>query len=164
LGCQKINGINPRSATRQQQQISKEYGWCCRVFNFQEDLLRSLRLHRALSRDPKIKLGSLVAPSGRHTQSEGKTSELLLTTHFPNSEVTQELAAFSAGRSDWRLAVRVITYRRVDWAIDSFAPYKSPGIYGIFPALLQEGQEVVIAYLVRIFCAFLSTGYLPVVW
>jgi hypothetical protein len=36
------------------------------------DLLRSARLHRALSRDPKIKLGSLVAPSGRRTQSEGK--------------------------------------------------------------------------------------------
>ena len=53
------------------------------------DLPRSARLHRALSRDPKIKLGSLVAPLGRHTQSEGETLELLLTTHFPNSEVTQ---------------------------------------------------------------------------
>jgi len=37
------------------------------------DLSRSARLHRALSRDPKIKVGSLVAPSGRRTQSEGET-------------------------------------------------------------------------------------------
>jgi len=37
------------------------------------DLPRSARLRRALSRDPKIKLGSLVAPSGRRTQSEGET-------------------------------------------------------------------------------------------
>jgi hypothetical protein len=30
-----------------------------------DDLPRSARLHRALSRDPKIKLGSLVAPTGK---------------------------------------------------------------------------------------------------
>jgi hypothetical protein len=81
------------------------------------DLPQATRLQRALSRDPKIKLGSLVALSGRHTQSEGKTLQLFLTTHFPNSEVTQELvapaAALLARRSDWRLATRVFTYRRV---------------------------------------------------
>jgi len=31
--------------------------------------------------------------SCRRTQSEGETLEFLLTTHFPNSGVTQELAA-----------------------------------------------------------------------
>ena len=65
-----------------------------------------------------------MAPPGRRTQSEGETLELLLTTHFRNSEVTQELAApmtaLLARRSDWRLAARVVTYRRVEWAIDSF--------------------------------------------
>jgi len=60
--------------------------------------------------------------------------------------------------------VRVVTYRSVEWAIDSFAPYKSLGMDGIFPALLQEGQEVVIPYLVRIFCACLLTGYVPAIW
>jgi hypothetical protein len=55
----------------------------------------------------------------------------------------------------------VVTYRRVEWAIDSFAPYKSPGVDGIFPALLQQAQEVVIPYLVRIFRACLATGYIP---
>jgi hypothetical protein len=27
----------------------------------------------------------------------------------------------------------VVTYRRVEWAVDSFAPYKSRGVEGIFP-------------------------------
>jgi hypothetical protein len=58
----------------------------------------------------------------------------------------------------------VVTYRRVEWAIVSFAPNKSPGVDGIFPALLQEGREVVIPYLVRIFCAWLATGYVPAIW
>jgi len=107
-----------------------------------------------------------VAPSGRHTQSEGETLELLLTPYFPNSGVTQELAApaavLRAGRSDWRLAARVVTYRRVEWNIDSFAPYKSPGRDDIFSALLQERQEIVIPYLG--FHACLSTGYVSAAW
>jgi len=35
---------------------------------------------------------------------------------------------------------------------------------GIFPALLQEGWEAVIPYLVRIYHACLSTGYVPAIW
>jgi len=37
-------------------------------------------------------------------------------------------------------------------------------VAGIIPALLQEGREAVIPYLVRIFRAWLSTGYVPVIW
>jgi hypothetical protein len=62
------------------------------------------------------------------------------------------------------LAARVVTYRRVEWTIDSFAPCKSPGVDGILPALLQNAQEVFIPYLVRIFRAYLSTGYVPAIW
>ena len=107
------------------------------------DIPMSMRLHRALSRDPKIKLGSLLAPSGRHTQFKRETSVTLLVTHFPNSVVTVEVAAPAAARCakcfDWQVAVRVVTYRRVEWANDSFGPYKSPGMDGILPALLQQG-------------------------
>jgi hypothetical protein len=102
----------------------------CRTFcSSINDLPRSATLRRPFSRDPKIKLGTLVAPSGRRTQAEGETLEL--TTHFPNSKVKQLLvppaAALLARRSNWRLAARVFTYRRVDWGIDSFAPYKVRG-------------------------------------
>jgi hypothetical protein len=62
------------------------------------------------------------------------------------------------------LAARVVTYRGVEWAIDSFAPYKRPGMDGIFSALLQEGWEAVIPYLVRVFRACLSTGYIPAIY
>jgi Ni,Fe-hydrogenase I large subunit len=37
------------------------------------ELPRVARLHRALSKDPKVRLGSLVAPSGERTQSEEET-------------------------------------------------------------------------------------------
>jgi hypothetical protein len=137
-------------------------------FSSNDDLPKSARLHRALSKDPTIKLGSLVAPSGRRTHSEGETLELLLTTHLPDSGVTQEsatpTASLPARCPDWRLATRMVTYRRVEWAIDTFTPYKSPGVDGIFPALLQQARGVFIPYLVRIFGACLSTGYVPAIW
>jgi hypothetical protein len=60
--------------------------------------------------------------------------------------------------------MRVVTYKMVEWAIDSFAPYKSPGVDGIFLTLLQEGWEAVIPYLVTIFHAYLATGYVPTIW
>ena len=113
-------------------------------------------------------MGSLEAPTGQRTQSEGETLDLLLATHFPNSAAVEggaiPTAACRATRVDWRGAERIITYRRVEWAIDSFAPYKSPGMDGIFPALLLEGRGVLNPYLVRIFRACLATGYVPALW
>jgi hypothetical protein len=115
------------------------------------ELPKAARLHRALSKDPKVRLGSLVVPSGQHTQTEGETLDLLLHTHFPGSGAVKEevLPTFSRTmRLDWQVAKRVITYRRVVWAIESIVPYKSPGMDGIFSELLQEGWEVLVPYLV----------------
>jgi hypothetical protein len=122
------------------------------------------RLGGLLPQDPKMKLGFLVAPSGEHTQSERETLDLLLAAHFPNSVVMEtEAAPAAACRArclDWWVAARIVTYRRVRWAIDSFASNKNPGMDGIFPALLQERQEVLIPYLIRIFCACLPGNWI----
>jgi hypothetical protein len=128
------------------------------------DLPRAVRIHKALSRDSKIRLGSLVAPSGLRTQSEGETLDLLLAAHFPGS-ICAERGVLPAptcrtNRLNWQVAARIVTYRKVEWAIDTFAPYKSPGVDGIFPAILQEGWEVLIPCLHgdRICSDCLATG------
>ena len=81
--------------------------------------------------------------------------DILLVTHFPNSVVIETeavpAAAHRTTRLDWWVAARVVTYGRVIRAINSFAPYKSPGMDGIFPALSQEGRELLVPYLVKIF-------------
>jgi hypothetical protein len=73
---------------------------------------------------------------------------LLLYTHFPDSDAVEgggvPAAARRATRVEWRVAARIITYRRVEWAISSFSPYKSPGMGGIFQAFLLEGWEILI--------------------
>ena len=93
-----------------------------------KDLTMADRLHRVISSGPKIKLGSLVSLSDRRTQSEGDTLEFLLTTHFPNSELKEEMttpaAALRARHSKWKVAAALLSYRTVEWAIDSFAHTK----------------------------------------
>jgi len=83
-------------------------------------------------------------------------------------EVTEEVAAPAAAHRarchDWRMAARVFTYRRVECAIDYFAPYKSTGVDGIYTALLQEGWRVVVPHLVRTLCTCLATGYIQAIW
>ena len=39
-----------------------------------------------------------------------------------------------------------------------------PGMDGIYPALLQQGREIVIPCLIRIFRACLAMGYVPAIW
>jgi hypothetical protein len=113
-----------------------------------KDLPTSARLHRPLSAYPKIKLSSLMAPSELRTQSEGETLELLMTTHFPDSTptpgVAASAAAFRASKCDFGVATDVVTFRRAEWAINTFLPYRSPGMDGIFLALLQQGRKIVI--------------------
>jgi hypothetical protein len=75
-------------------------------------------------------------------QFEGETLDLLLAAHFPNSIVMKREAAPAtachARCLDWRVAARIANYQRGRWAIDSFAPYKSQGMAGIFLALLRR--------------------------
>jgi len=69
--------------------------------NSVNDLPMSVRLHRALSRDLKIKLVSLVAPLRRRTQSVGENLDLLLAAHFPNWVVTEVVEAPAAAPDVW---------------------------------------------------------------
>ena len=84
-------------------------------------------------------------------QSKGNTLEHLLATHFPNSLVTENMTAPAAAAAahctkqcDWWVALEVVIYGRVEWAINCFVPYKSPGIGGVFPALLQEEWRIIV--------------------
>ena len=62
------------------------------------------------------------------------------------------------------MAARNVSYRRVRSAIVSFVSYKFPSMDGIFPTLLQEGREIILPYLVRIFRSCLAAGYVALLW
>jgi hypothetical protein len=45
-------------------------------------------------------------------------------------------------REDWAVSRGIISYDKFKWAVFSFQPYKSPGIDGIMPIMLQQGFEL----------------------
>jgi hypothetical protein len=111
---QTIIHIVGNSTERLSRDIERSYERLPKRLGGLSDLPRSARLQRALSRDPKIRLGSLVAPSGGHTQSKGETLDILLATHFPNSVVMERgvvpVAACHAKHLDWQVAARIVAY------------------------------------------------------
>jgi len=62
------------------------------------------------------------------------------------------------------MARKVVTEERVRWEVSLFAPYESPGIDGIFPALLQKELDILIEIIIKIFRACIAYGYTPVQW
>lgn len=62
-------------------------------------------------------------------------------------------------RKDWSFAERLTKKGKVKWAIYKFYSFKSAGLDGIFPALLKEGLEVLLARLTSIFKSSIALGY-----
>jgi ribonuclease HI len=126
------------------------------------------RLHKLLSGGPTKALGSIRKPdgSGNFTEKAEETLEVLLSAHFPGSNnFVRPREDFSAVMAeDLPLAGNIVSTERLKWAIDSFSPFKSPGMDGIYPFLLQEGLSVISPLLISLFKASLATGHIPVAW
>jgi hypothetical protein len=98
-------------------------------------------------------VSSLQLENGENTERENETMEELLRVHFPGSKIILEPSGgwdgldlefpkWNVSRGDWVLSRRVTSFNKLKWAIFSFQPYKSPGIDGIMPIMLQQGFEL----------------------
>jgi hypothetical protein len=101
--------------------------------------------------------------------------EELLRVHFPGSEIIPEpsrgwdgleleFAKWKGSREDWAFSKRVISYNKLIWAVFSFQPHKSPGIYGIMPIMLQQDFELLAGKFLMLQRASLASGYIPTSW
>ena len=115
-------------------------------------------------------------PSGEYTCDTGEAAKLLLDTHFPGNvdansvqkcvcDNCNSLAEFIASNGFDDAEIENITnYNRVNWAINSFQKYKSPGLDGIYPIMLQKGWDLIGKHIVNIYKACLNIGYVPNKW
>lgn len=126
----------------------------------------SARLSKILSKghsNPSF----LRAPDGTWTASSAECLELLINTHFPGCVDTNDNS--EAGISHEPLISReeissILTNQKVQWAVNSFAPYKSPGLDGIMPIMLQKLPDLVTPWLVAIFRGCIALNYVPQSW
>jgi hypothetical protein len=110
--------------------------------------------------------------NGNYTTSEKETLQELLQVHFPSSELITEPPGgwddlelespkWQETREDWAVYKKFVTYDRLKWAVFSFKPYKSPGIDGIMPIMLQQGFELHGCKLMMLLRASLALGHIP---
>ncbi|KMQ87436.1 reverse transcriptase [Lasius niger] len=123
------------------------------------------------SRLRKILAKTYSAPShlqlenGEWAQSSMETNDTLLSTHFPGctKEPVNTAVRLEAGTADQTHA-NFITEDKVHWAINSFDPYKSSGLDGISPKMLQVTAKVIAPILTRIYRWCIVHRALPQAW
>ena len=128
------------------------------------------RLQKALSKDHTGNIGSLRTEDGRCTETVEDTLQELLQKHFPNCARTENPTSKdldpckTAMKRDWEEAKKIITPERVEWGINEFKPFKSPGTDGIYPVMLQKGLAVLRHPLCEILRASLALSHIPTSW
>jgi len=126
-------------------------------------------------KDEQSVISSIQLENGDYTTTEKGTLEELFRVHFPGSEIIlepfggwdgleMEFPKWDGSREDWALSKRVINYNKLKWAVFSFQPYKSPGMDGIMPIMLQQGFELLAGKLLMLLRASLALGYIPMSW
>jgi len=118
-----------------------------------ESIHESARLYKILGRSPTVRLGMLRLPNGQWTSSLEEAYLHLLETHFPGCHVEKNSKHDNIPRwlpsLNFTEVKRIITEDRVRWAIDSMAPFISPGKDGIYPVFLQKGLQSLLYPLIE---------------
>lgn len=131
-----------------------------------KDLKATAKLGRALAKDP-VYPEMLKREDGSYTKSNEEVVDLLTQTHFPGvrlGQSTEPQPVRVPNATDWNVAATIITNRRLEWAISTFKPFKSPGSDGIYPVVLQRASRVILKPLKGILQAVLAMGYIPESW
>lgn len=127
------------------------------------------RVRKILATDQNRTLGTLKRSDNTYTSTDTDTCKVLLETHFPDCNLSEdrtweEPTINTPTEEDWLIAEEIVTADRLKWAIKTFKPYKSAGLDGIFPALLQWGIDCLLPWLAEIYRASLALGHIPVAW
>jgi hypothetical protein len=75
-----------------------------------------------------------------------------------------ECPKWEGSGEDGVVSRRGISYDKFKWTVFSFQPYKSTGMDGIMPIMLQQGFELLAGKLLVLLRAILALGYIPMNW
>lgn len=128
------------------------------------------RLQRLLETSKPPEIGSLITKNGKYTSNNEETIQELMSVHFPDCRRlndTHDEATFTPtvinnlSNSDIEDTFKE---EKINWAIHSLSPFKSPGEDGIFPALLQKASDIITPILAVLFKASAKLSYIPTTW
>lgn len=155
-----------RKAYKKALRSAERSGWkslCTNVSSLSE----ASRLNKILAKSKDFQVSEIRKPNGDFTSSDEEVLEHLFETHFPGCvdlTSSDESTAFSVSFETLAEARRIVTLESIQWALNSFSPYKSPGADGIYPILLQKGFEFLKHVLKKLMVTSFATGYIPESW
>jgi len=94
-------------------------------------------------------LGYIKKKDQSWTTSSEEALDVFLSTHFPGCSKQNSLTNQPLGEVP--INVSLLSKRNIDWAINSFQPYKSPGPDDITPAKLIHVGSIATNWLRKIF-------------
>ena len=131
-----------------------------------ESISECSRLRRILSKKQPV-CGLLKSDTGIWTSTTSESLDLLVSTHFQESRIAQNCHREHLALNDLNdlsIVSDIVTKQKIKWAINSFQPFKTPGLDGIIPAQLQNSLDVSCNWLHTIFESCFSLNYIPDSW
>lgn len=125
------------------------------------------RFHKLMANDPLASPGTLKTADGSFTSNDAETLKALMDVHFPGVNTAAAgtvLQSFLPSTVDQTTILSIVGVNRVEWAVNSFSPWKSSGPDEIFPAMLQHGLDLIIRPLSNLFEASLRLNHIPATW
>jgi ribonuclease HI len=137
-----------------------------------ESISEVARLQKILEKKSTARTGTLKKDDGSYTKDVEENNKILLETHFPQCEVMEGNEEYdnvlpdesNMNDANANYINESISIEKINWAIDSFSPYKAAGEDGIFPALLQKAKDLIGENLQTLFGKSLELGYIPKCW
>lgn len=132
-----------------------------------ESTTEASRLRKIMSKGTTVP-SDVRRNDGTWTSTSEELLENLLDTHFPGcsgvEENTTSPRVQPAVDGNWDLISSIVNRRKTKWAIRSCSPYKSAGLDGIRPIMLQKTLRHIAPWLVSIYRSCLWLGYVPIAW
>ena len=116
-----------------------------------ESIPEAARIQKILRKDPMPADGSLRTSTGEFTESWREEIEVMLGKHVPG------WTGLDDSSRHCHHGQGLVGDRWIE-------PYKAAGTDGIFPALLQQGLEVILPPVTKLLRACVTLGYIPQQW
>ena len=132
-----------------------------------EGVSATAKLHKILCRDPSNALDWVRDSAGQPAVSPAQTIEILFNTNFPSNSVNQiceppnQTKNCPNGPTTYE---HLFTAQKIQWAIESFEPYKAPGPDGIYPICLQLALPYITAILQHVYKFSVCLSFVPTMW
>lgn len=94
-----------------------------------------------------------------HESGKLKKKSTILTRN-PTGAARWEEENNTPSDEDWLIAKVIVAQDKVKEVILNFSPFKSPGLNGVYPRLLQCSLDTPLIHLAGIFCASLDLKYI----